>query len=53
MLKVNLFFIFTAKILLISVLSHLKYIIENMLSWHHSPFNVYCGPAIWPKMKTY
>jgi hypothetical protein len=23
-------------------------VIENMLSWHHSGFNVYCGPAIWP-----
>jgi len=23
-------------------------IIENMLSWHHSGFNVYCGPAIRP-----
>lgn len=22
--------------------------IENMLGWHHSGFNVYCGPAIWP-----
>jgi putative transposase len=20
-----------------------------MLSWHHNPFNVYCGPAIWPQ----
>mgnify|MGYP001008438018 CR=1 FL=1 len=24
------------------------HIIENMLSWHHSGFNVYCGPAINP-----
>jgi len=23
-------------------------VIENMLSWHHSGFNVYCGDAIWP-----
>ena len=23
-------------------------VIENMLSWHHSGFNVYCGSAIWP-----
>ena len=23
-------------------------VIENMLSWRHSGFNVYCGPAIWP-----
>jgi len=23
-------------------------IIENMLSWRHSGFNVYCGKAIWP-----
>jgi hypothetical protein len=23
-------------------------VIENMLSWHHNGFNVYCGPAIWP-----
>jgi hypothetical protein len=23
-------------------------IIENMMQWHHSGFNVYCGPAIWP-----
>ncbi len=23
-------------------------IIENMLSWRHSGFNVYCGPTIWP-----
>lgn len=22
------------------------HIIETMLSWHHSGFNVYCGPAI-------
>jgi hypothetical protein len=22
--------------------------IENMLSWRHSGFNVYCGPTIWP-----
>ncbi len=24
------------------------HIIESMLSWHHSGFNVYCGPAINP-----
>jgi hypothetical protein len=23
-------------------------IIENMMSWHHSGFNIYCGKAIWP-----
>ena len=23
-------------------------VIENMLSWRHSAFNVYCGPSIWP-----
>jgi len=23
-------------------------VIENMLSWHHSGFNVYCGNPIWP-----
>jgi hypothetical protein len=23
-------------------------IIENMLGWHHSGFNVYCGERIWP-----
>ncbi len=23
-------------------------IIENMMNWHHSGFNVYCGNAIWP-----
>jgi hypothetical protein len=23
-------------------------IIENMLSWRHSGFNVYLGPTIWP-----
>jgi len=23
-------------------------IIENMMSWHHSGFNIYCGNAIWP-----
>ena len=26
-------------------------IIENMLSWHHSGFNIYCGPAIYPDEK--
>jgi hypothetical protein len=24
------------------------FIIENMMGWHHSGFNVYCGEAIWP-----
>jgi hypothetical protein len=23
-------------------------VIENMMGWHHSGFNVYCGAAIWP-----
>ena len=23
-------------------------IIENMMNWRHSGFNVYCGKAIWP-----
>ena len=23
--------------------------IENMLGWHHSGFNVYCGNTIWPR----
>jgi hypothetical protein len=23
-------------------------VIENMLCWHHSGLNVYCGPTIWP-----
>jgi hypothetical protein len=23
-------------------------VIENMMFWHHSGFNVYCGPTIWP-----
>ncbi|MCP3889217.1 MAG: IS91 family transposase, partial [Desulfobulbaceae bacterium] len=23
-------------------------VIENMLGWRHSGFNVYCGPTIWP-----
>lgn len=23
-------------------------VIENMLSWRHSGFNVYCGSTIWP-----
>jgi hypothetical protein len=23
-------------------------IIENMMTWHHSGFNVYCGERIWP-----
>ncbi len=26
-------------------------VIENMLSWHHSGFNVYCGNTIWPHDK--
>jgi hypothetical protein len=24
-------------------------VIENMMGWHHSGFNVFCGPAIWPR----
>ena len=24
------------------------FVIENMMNWHHSGFNVYCGEAIWP-----
>ncbi|MDY6906390.1 MAG: transposase [Thermodesulfobacteriota bacterium] len=27
-------------------------VIENMMGWHHSGFNVYCGPAIWPANDT-
>ena len=27
-------------------------VIENMMGWHHSGFNVYCGPAIRPGDKT-
>jgi hypothetical protein len=23
-------------------------VIENMMNWRHSGFNVYCGRAIWP-----
>ncbi len=23
-------------------------VIENMMNWRHSGFNVYCGNAIWP-----
>ncbi len=23
-------------------------VIENMMNWSHSGFNVYCGKAIWP-----
>ena len=23
-------------------------VIENMMNWYHSGFNVYCGNAIWP-----
>ncbi len=23
-------------------------VIENMLGWRHSGFNVYCGPTLWP-----
>jgi hypothetical protein len=26
-------------------------VIENMLTWHHSGFNVYCSNAIWPHNK--
>jgi hypothetical protein len=25
-----------------------EFIIENMINWRHSGFNVYCGKAIWP-----
>jgi hypothetical protein len=25
-----------------------NFMIENMINWHHSGFNVYCGNAIWP-----
>ena len=24
-------------------------VIENMMSWHHTGFNIYCGPPIWPQ----
>ena len=24
-------------------------VIENMMNWRHSGFNVYCGSAIWPQ----
>lgn len=24
------------------------FIIENMMQWHHSGFNVYCGKTLWP-----
>jgi hypothetical protein len=24
------------------------FIIENMMNWHHSGFNVYCGKTLWP-----
>jgi hypothetical protein len=24
-------------------------ILENMMNWRHSGFNVYCGKAIWPR----
>ena len=24
-------------------------VIENMMNWRHSGFNVYCGKAIWPR----
>ncbi len=27
-------------------------VIENMMGWHHSGFNFYCGPSIWPGDKT-
>ncbi len=26
-------------------------VIENLLGWHHSGFNVYCDAAIWPHNK--
>ena len=25
------------------------FVIENMMNWHHSGFNAYCGEAIWPQ----
>ena len=25
------------------------FVIENMMRWHHSGFNVYCGGAVWPQ----
>ena len=27
-------------------------VIENMMGWRHSGFNVYCGPSIWPGNNT-
>jgi hypothetical protein len=24
------------------------FIIDNMMQWHHSGFNVYCGKTLWP-----
>ncbi len=24
------------------------FVIENIMRWHHSGFNVYCGEALWP-----
>jgi hypothetical protein len=27
-------------------------IIENMITWRHSGFNVYCGPVLWPDNTT-
>jgi hypothetical protein len=24
------------------------FVIENMMNWHHSGFNVYCGKTLWP-----
>ena len=27
-------------------------VIENMMGLHHSGFNIYYGPAIWPHDKT-
>ncbi|PIP36993.1 MAG: hypothetical protein COX19_17845 [Desulfobacterales bacterium CG23_combo_of_CG06-09_8_20_14_all_51_8] len=24
------------------------FVIQNMMNWHHSGFNVYCGKTFWP-----
>jgi len=29
-------------------LFEIRHIIENMMNWHHSGFNLYGGKAIWP-----
>jgi len=28
------------------------FVIDNMMGWHHSGFNVYCGETIWPHDET-